>query len=102
MQPIAIVLQRDNCLIEMGAKWNGGTNAFHEMLAGEPDVGNPQVRFDEGEQWNRHLRHPLFSTLLESQSWLRSSLNEDFRLLTADFRSSAISNQQSAISNQQS
>ena len=22
-------------------------------LAGEPDVGNPQVRFDEGEQWNR-------------------------------------------------
>jgi hypothetical protein len=50
MQPIALVLQRDNCLIEMGAKWNGGTNALHEMLAGEPDVGNPQVRFDEGEQ----------------------------------------------------
>ena len=49
MQPIALVLQRDNCLIEMGAKWNGGTNAFHEMLAGEPDVGNPQVRFDEGQ-----------------------------------------------------
>ena len=32
-------------------------------LAGEPDAGNLQVRFDEGEQWNRHLRHPLFSTL---------------------------------------
>ena len=41
----------------------GGTNAFYEMLAGEPDAGNLQVRFDEGEQWDRHLRHPLFSTL---------------------------------------
>jgi hypothetical protein len=44
-----------------------GFAALHEMLAGEPDVGNPQVRFDEGEQWKRHLRHPLFSTLLDSE-----------------------------------
>ena len=65
MQPIASMLQRDNCLIELGAKWNGGTNAFYEMLAGEPDVKNAQDRFDEGEQWNRHLRQPPFSTLLE-------------------------------------
>ena len=63
MQPIAIVLQRDNCLIEMGAKWNGGTNAFHEMLAGEPDVGNPQVRFDEGEQWNPWLIQAFHSVI---------------------------------------
>jgi len=47
----------------------GGSAALHEMLAGEPDVGNPQVRFDEGEQWNRHLRHPLFSTLLGRNSF---------------------------------
>jgi len=45
----------------------GGSAALHEMLAGEPDVGNPQVRFDEGEQWNRHLRHPLFSTLVSAR-----------------------------------
>ena len=43
----------------------GGKTGFYEMLAAEPDVGNPQVRFDEGEQWNRHERHPLFFTLLE-------------------------------------
>ena len=32
-------------------------------FVGEPDAGNPQVRFDEGEQWNR-LRPPaaLYST----------------------------------------
>ena len=41
----------------------GGTTAYHKMLAGEPDAGKPHVRFDEGEQWNGHQRHPLFSTL---------------------------------------
>jgi len=37
-------------------------NAYDEMLAGEPDAGNPHVRFDEGEQRGRQSR-PLLSTL---------------------------------------
>jgi hypothetical protein len=32
-------------------------SAYDEMLAGKPDAGNPQVRFDEGEQ--RDWRKPL-------------------------------------------
>jgi hypothetical protein len=38
-------------------------NAYDEILAGEPDAGNPHVRFDEGEQGDR--RQPpvaLYST----------------------------------------
>jgi hypothetical protein len=51
----------------------GGTTAYHKMLAGEPDAGKPHVRFDEGEQWDGHQRHPLFSTLLG-----RSRFNHGF------------------------
>jgi hypothetical protein len=51
----------------------GGSAALHEMLAGEPDVGNPQVRFDEGEQWTGTCA--IHCSLLYWNDYLAGSLS---------------------------
>ena len=49
---------------------SGGFSAHDEMFTGEPDAGNLQVRFDEGE-WQARRKAPatLYSTGKTSKSF---------------------------------